>query len=621
MSRHSRVLAPRSARAVSALAPLLLLLLAVLPGAARAAMDYHIVAIEGGPATAMGAGATFSTLQTPVVNGLGEVAFVAGIVGPGIVDGASVWTDAGGAGLRVIAHGDMAAPGVSPPALLSGPFRFLNLNDAGRVGFMALLDGVPLDANSGIWVTDAQDALILHAREGAPAPGTPWTFGHFGQSVAEIVNMVLSENGEVAFELATSGGGDGVWSGAPGAPLPVAIRSASASAGGFEGFQNNVAIDPQGRTCFAASVYTDSLGGTAASIWAETNAGLVGYAMTGSPGEGGFHSGFDEPKRNADGVLVFDGSLQLGGDVNGSNNTGVWIHDGGASTLVARESGIGPGSGGTFLEMNTSEAVINDRGDVLFYASMFVGGASVPSLWLWKDGVLSIVAIKGQTAPDTEPGTTFSSFTSARRHHINAAGDIVFYAVVDGPNVGVNRHGVWRYRDGMIEKVIRQGDMLETSPGVFREVATIDMEGTSGNQDGRPKGLGEGGHVAFYAGFWSGHDAIVVAEPAGATGVDGLPPRGEGPALLAGRVRAQPNPARAATSFAFELARDADVRVEVFDVAGRRVFDSGTERRAAGPGEVRWDGTREGRSAPAGLYLYRVSTGEEAATGKLLRLR
>jgi flagellar hook capping protein FlgD len=78
----------------------------------------------------------------------------------------------------------------------------------------------------------------------------------------------------------------------------------------------------------------------------------------------------------------------------------------------------------------------------------------------------------------------------------------------------------------------------------------------------------------------------------------------------------RPNPTRGAAEFALDLPAGARVRIEIHDLAGRRVRTLGADGASApGPTFVRWDGRDEsGRRVSAGVYLVRaVWSGGEAA--------
>lgn len=84
-----------------------------------------------------------------------------------------------------------------------------------------------------------------------------------------------------------------------------------------------------------------------------------------------------------------------------------------------------------------------------------------------------------------------------------------------------------------------------------------------------------------------------------------------------------PNPTAAGARIRFDLARSADVTVEIYDVAGRlvRTLVSG-ETRTAGPAAVAWDGRDgSGRTAAAGVYIARVRTARSVTDARLVLVR
>jgi hypothetical protein len=85
-----------------------------------------------------------------------------------------------------------------------------------------------------------------------------------------------------------------------------------------------------------------------------------------------------------------------------------------------------------------------------------------------------------------------------------------------------------------------------------------------------------------------------------------VPPVGPGgPAVALGRPA--PHPARARVSLELTLAEPGAARVEVFDLAGRRVCSVGDGAFAAGTTPLRWDLTDgSGRRVAAGVYQVRV---------------
>jgi len=97
------------------------------------------------------------------------------------------------------------------------------------------------------------------------------------------------------------------------------------------------------------------------------------------------------------------------------------------------------------------------------------------------------------------------------------------------------------------------------------------------------------------------------------------------PAAAAPRLaftRVAPVPAREGTTFEFALPRAGEVRLELFDVSGRRVATVVDGARAAGLHAARWDGRGpDGAPAPAGLYFARLAAGGETAVRNVAVLR
>jgi hypothetical protein len=84
---------------------------------------------------------------------------------------------------------------------------------------------------------------------------------------------------------------------------------------------------------------------------------------------------------------------------------------------------------------------------------------------------------------------------------------------------------------------------------------------------------------------------------------------------------AAPNPFVASTRIAFALSSEARVRVEIFDVRGRKVRILADRVFPAGNHALGWDGGDDaGRPAPAGVFFARVTAGEERAGQRIVRI-
>ena len=84
-----------------------------------------------------------------------------------------------------------------------------------------------------------------------------------------------------------------------------------------------------------------------------------------------------------------------------------------------------------------------------------------------------------------------------------------------------------------------------------------------------------------------------------------------------------PNPFGGETTLAYTLKSEREVRIEIYDVLGRRVRTLvRDETQEAGLHEVRWRGqTRYGTPAGSGVYFYRIEAGGFTETRKMVLVR
>lgn len=89
-----------------------------------------------------------------------------------------------------------------------------------------------------------------------------------------------------------------------------------------------------------------------------------------------------------------------------------------------------------------------------------------------------------------------------------------------------------------------------------------------------------------------------------------------------GGVGLAPNPFQQATTIFFDLPRAADVRVEIYDTAGRHVRTLASTPMPAGNRSVTWDGVDgAGRRVSAGVYFLRLETSGGRQDRRMLLLK
>jgi hypothetical protein len=83
-----------------------------------------------------------------------------------------------------------------------------------------------------------------------------------------------------------------------------------------------------------------------------------------------------------------------------------------------------------------------------------------------------------------------------------------------------------------------------------------------------------------------------------------------------------PNPFNSNTIIRFDLPREGDVDIAIYNILGQRVIDLANEQMPAGSHSVTWNGkNKAGQPVSSGIYFYRLQAGEYVSSKKLLLLK
>ncbi|MEW5922451.1 MAG: lectin like domain-containing protein [Candidatus Zixiibacteriota bacterium] len=83
-----------------------------------------------------------------------------------------------------------------------------------------------------------------------------------------------------------------------------------------------------------------------------------------------------------------------------------------------------------------------------------------------------------------------------------------------------------------------------------------------------------------------------------------------------------PNPFNMATKIGFSLARAADVKLEIYNILGRKLATLLDQSLPAGNHTVQWDGLdMSGKPVASGIYFYRIQAGDFIDTRKMIMLK
>lgn len=135
---------------------------------------------------------------------------------------------------------------------------------------------------------------------------------------------------------------------------------------------------------------------------------------------------------------------------------------------------------------------------------------------------------------------------------------------------------------------------------------------------------GHGSTVSFYFDE-PGFNTEVCANNRGSVTLEFVTPSGVGdtPAATGLEVRPNyPNPFTGTTAFDINLARDADVTMQIFDAAGRRVHTTRLAGQSAGWRTLSFDGRDDaGRELRSGIYFAKVTALGQTVTRKIVLVR
>ena len=164
-----------------------------------------LVAGSGLPAPSDGEDYIFTNVANhPQLNNNDQLAFQAGISGPGItpgVNGSGIWSERSGSLQQIVRRGD------NPPGTELGTaydsFFVPDQNDTGAIVYWASLTGPNVFSfnDVGIWVNDS-DGTRLIAREGSPVPGLEGT-----AKFKDFKKYSIANDGRVLFSATATGAG------------------------------------------------------------------------------------------------------------------------------------------------------------------------------------------------------------------------------------------------------------------------------------------------------------------------------------------------------------------------------------------------------------------------------
>jgi len=279
---------------------------------------------------------------------------------------------------------------------------------------------------------------------------------------------------------------------APAVQVVVTSGQPAPGGGSFERFtvesQPIVApVNSRGQVAFFATLLR---GAASEGLFLASGGRIAKVVLEGdvAPG-GGTISGLGRhplPALNATGTVAFAAAVTGGKTVEG-----IFTATQGRLRAVAVAGGSAPGiASGTFATLEAPS--VNDRGDVVFLASVRRGRETMEAIYLHATGKLIKLVAQGDPAP---AGGSFAAFGFPT---LNNKGAVAFGAVVEGPAVP---GGIFVGERGAVRMVVGAGEETPVG-GIFAKLS-------------ERVGFNDAGTVAFHAFLKNG------PVPAGVFSIDG----------------------------------------------------------------------------------------------------
>lgn len=370
---------------------------------------------------------------------------------------------------QLIALAERTAPG-TPTGVEFLSVGAPNISADNQIAFNGSLTGpgISLANKFGIWAgAPSQPQLVVQGNDLAPGAGTA-RFDSFFEE------FDLSNNGVVTFIADLTDNRHGIWSGAKGAIQPIAIsgNAAPGVTGTFNSFYSTrpPASNNSGHVVFEATVNSATI--FHSGIWSGTPGNISLIARDGIPAPGmGDNKQIDliwlEPQINHANEVAFSATVL---DTNTIDEYDVlYLKSSSGLQPIVVQGDVAPGfpAGSTFQTI--SDFHLGGPKRAAFFSQVTLPNEDISeALFVYDNGAKRLVARQDQQIPGVPVDTRFDIF---RDFFINENGRVAFMANTVGDS---SFTGLWVENDiGQLMEVVREGQQLEVSPGVFRTVTDV----------------------------------------------------------------------------------------------------------------------------------------------------
>lgn len=534
------------------------LVVLVTSPAAISQVTYRVVA-RSGQAAPNTAGSTFGTFfSIPQIDENGNASFynrlTFAVGDANAFNYDTIYSEGIGGVLSLVARTSQVTPGNANYRFSTNSFTYFTMASDGPVAFNATAsDDAPPFYDDGIWAQADNGAVtyVMIDQDNLPViAGHPELTGLKVDNSSGISSMSVMGDVPFATRLKIEGGvtalnDELLLNATGGGPYRLLAREGDPCPAGVPGGGNYGGITATfgGRPVVqgGAVAFFGNVNGSNGCLFSETNTmappRTVACNNTLCPGLGGAVFGQIDTyplSLNSVGNLAFRATLAGPGVTFGVNDESIWREGGGTLILIARKGEAAHGGG---IYGILPSPVINSAGWAAYTSFLQSGVAGTDftndtAIYLGQSQGTGIKIVREGDSVPNMPGVKFGQVYSLPA--INDAGQVAFYAPLDGPGFTASgSDSIW-VSDGAgnLTPLFLRNQILEVTPGVFKTIK--DCGGLIGwshaNGDGEPCFYNNSGQLVAQINFFDGTNAIVIANSLGGcpnplldTDADGTP--------------------------------------------------------------------------------------------------
>lgn len=491
--------------------------------------------IAGGPAGTVIVNSSLMTQQLSL-NGSGRVAFIAEVDDPVNPVRRAVISDVGGQ-LRIEGLAGEAQPQF-PFATTFSTFGDVLLTD----GAMLSVEGSTQDLASTKTTLSRKsfnEPWEIVVRDGDPAVGTGTGVSYLYFSPIDLAGFRRNAFGNGAFRTGLANGGVtgrdnlAIYRATPvGETLAYRTGDAPPSSlaptgSRYTGFSSSLSINDANQLCFVTQFELNFVSTDIVTVDSNGVLREVARERAVSPGYNGVFQGFVAFTMNQNGRVAFAASVD--GNSPTPDAFGVWLETSAGTRFIAATDTPAPGVAGglSFASIFTGPGVLNDEGQLAFFARLGGGGVTSSNdtaLYVFDGQQLQLMIREGvQQAPGLPAGIALSGLfgsgdATTDGIQLNNQGQFVFRSTITGAGVtSSNNQVLWEGKSAAtLRPIVRSGQTVDVDnrPEVttLRTIQSIvAFQSGSGTAGGEPRVLNENQELMFGVQFTDGSRAVLVA--------------------------------------------------------------------------------------------------------------